>query len=58
MYNLCYRFVAVDTAQSFGLHKVNVERLYHATSHAKGRQDGFGGMFCIYRGGYSLSSAR
>ena len=39
------RYVAADTTQSWGLHKMREERSYNATSHAKGRQDGFGGVF-------------
>ena len=39
------RYIAADTTQSWGLHKMRVERSYHATIHAKGRQDGFGGVF-------------
>ena len=42
---LNHRFVASDVAQADGLYNMVVERAYHATVHAKGRQDGYGGVF-------------
>ena len=42
---LYHRFVASDVAQARGLHNMVVERVYHTTAHAKGRQDGYGGVF-------------
>ena len=39
------RHTETDTVLSESLHGVPTERHFHATSHAKGRQDGFGSVF-------------